>query len=80
MGKEDFAFRKMNYILLAVGMAVVILGFILMSGAGSEEGVFNAEIFSARRIKLAPLVSLLGFLFIVVAILWRRNSKKEAKV
>ena len=69
MGKEDFAFRKMNYILLAVGMAVVILGFILMSGAGSEEGVFNAEIFSARRIKLAPLVSLLGFLFIVVAIL-----------
>ncbi|MBQ1908854.1 MAG: DUF3098 domain-containing protein [Bacteroidaceae bacterium] len=80
MGKEDFAFRKMNYILLAVGMAVVILGFILMSGAGSEEGVFNAEIFSARRIKLAPLVSLLGFLFIVVAILWRRNSKNEAKV
>ena len=80
MGKEDFAFRKMNYILLAVGMAVVILGFILMSGAGSEEGVFNAEIFSARRIKLAPLVSLLGFLFIVVAIPWRRNSKNEAKV
>ncbi|MBQ2459224.1 MAG: DUF3098 domain-containing protein [Bacteroidaceae bacterium] len=80
MGKEDFAFRKMNYILLAVGMAVVILGFILMSGAGSEEGVFNAEIFSARRIKLAPLVSLLGFLFIVVAILWRRNSKNEAEV
>ncbi len=80
MGKEDFAFRKMNYILLAVGMAVVILGFILMSGAGSEEGVFNAEIFSARRIKLAPLVSLLGFLFIVVAILWRRNSKTDAEV
>ena len=80
MGKEDFAVRKMNYILLAVGMAVVILGFILMSGAGSEEGVFNAEIFSARRIKLAPLVSLLGFLFIVVAILWRRNSKNEAEV
>lgn len=72
MGKEDFAFRKANYILLAVGMAVVILGFILMSGTGSEEGVFNAEIFSARRIKLAPLVSLLGFLFIVVAILWRK--------
>ena len=80
MGKEDFAFRKMNYILMAVGMAVVILGFILMSGAGSEEGVFNAEIFSARRIKLAPLVSLLGFLFIVVAILWRRNSKTDAEV
>lgn len=80
MDKKNLAFDKVNFILLAIGMAVVILGFILMSGAGSEEGVFNAEIFSARRIKLAPLVSLLGFLFIVVAILWRRNSKNEAKV
>ena len=78
--KNNFAFGKLNYILLIVGFLIVVVGFILMSGAGSEEGVFNAEIFSARRIKLAPLVSLLGFLFIVVAILWRRNSKNEAKV
>ena len=61
MEKKDFAFSKMNYILLAVGMAVVVLGFLLMSGSGSTETAYNPDIFSARRIKLAPLVCLAGF-------------------
>ena len=46
---SNFAFTKINYILLAIGMAIVIVGFILMAGEGSHEGVFNADIFSARR-------------------------------
>ena len=56
MDKRNYAFGKTNFILLAVGMAIVILGFVLMSGAGSDEGVFSADIFSARRIKLSPAV------------------------
>lgn len=67
MDKRNFAFDKVNFILLAVGMAIVIIGFILMSGSGSSETVFN--VFSVRRIKVAPIVCLFGFLFIIYAIL-----------
>lgn len=73
---NNFAFNKKNYILLAIGMAIIIIGLILMSGSGSEEGVFNADIFSARRIKVAPLVSLAGFIFVMVAIMYKDNKKK----
>lgn len=61
----------MNFILLGIGMAAVILGFILMSGAGSDMEHFNAEIFSVRRVKVAPAICLAGYLFIVYAILHR---------
>ena len=74
------AFSKKNYILLAIGMAIVILGLVLMSGEGSAEGFFNADIFSARRIKQAPLVSLFGFVFIMFAIMYKPKTRKEEKV
>ena len=63
--KRDFAFDKVNYILLAVGMAVVVVGFMLMSGDGSTEHADNPDIFSARRIKVAPLVCLAGFVSMI---------------
>ena len=74
---SNFAFTKINYILLAIGMAIVIVGFILMAGEGSHEGVFNADIFSARRIKVAPLVSLAGFIFIMVAIMYKSTAERK---
>lgn len=74
---NNFAFDKKNYLLLAIGMAIVIIGFILMSGSGSSEGVFNPDIFSARRIKVAPLVCLFGFLFIIFAIMHKPADKAE---
>ena len=61
MDKKNFAFDRMNYILLAIGMAIVILGFILMSGSGSTESSYDPDIFRARRIKLAPVVCHVGF-------------------
>ena len=69
MDKKNFAFDRMNYILLAVGMAVVVLGFVLMSGAGSTETSYNPDIFSARRIKVAPAVCLLGFVSMIYAVI-----------
>lgn len=63
-----FAFGRTNFILLAVGMAVVIIGMVLMSGTGSGETTFDASIFDARHIKLAPAVCLFGYLFIIYAI------------
>ena len=69
MDKKNLAFDKMNYILLAVGMAVVVLGFILMSGGSSDETVYNPDIFSVRRIKVAPVVCLLGFVSMIYAVI-----------
>ena len=69
MDKRDFAFGRMNYILLAIGMAVIILGFILMSGSGSSETTFDPDIFSVRRVKLAPAVCFLGFIFMMYGIM-----------
>ena len=66
---NKFAFDKVNYILLAIGMAIIIIGFILMSGGGSDEVVFNADIFSIRRIKVAPAVCFFGFIFMIYGIM-----------
>jgi uncharacterized membrane protein len=73
------AFSKKNYILLAIGMAIVIIGLVLMSGEGSAEGVFNPNIFSVRRIKVAPVVSLFGFIFIMFAIMYKPKTEKQDK-
>ena len=59
----------MNFILLAVGMVVVIIGFILMSGGGTEDGSFNPEIFSTMRVKVAPVICFIGFVSMVYAII-----------
>lgn len=76
MSKKDFAFGRINYILLAIGMVVIILGFIQMAGSGSNETTFNPDIFSVRRIKVAPVVCFLGFLFMIYGILHKTNDKK----
>lgn len=74
---NNLAFNKKNYILLAIGMVIVILGFILMSGSGSTEEAFNPEIFSVRRIKVAPAVCFVGFIFIMFGIMYRSGSDKQ---
>lgn len=76
MDKRDFAFDKKNFIMLAIGMAVVVIGFLLMSGDGSTEHAFNPDIFSVRRIKVAPLVCLAGFVFMIYAVVRRPKSKE----
>lgn len=75
--KQKFAFDKTNFILLAIGMAVVIIGFILMTGPSSTETVFEPDIFSVRRIKVAPVVCFLGFIFMIYAVLREPKIKIE---
>jgi hypothetical protein len=58
-------------------MAVVVLGFLLMSGRGSTETAYDPDIFSARRIKVAPLVCLAGFVSMIYAVV--RRPKGENK-
>ena len=60
--KPDFLFEKENYKILLIGIAVIAIGFILMSGGGSDDPtVFSEAVFSWRRIRLAPTVVLIGF-------------------
>ena len=73
---NNLAFGKINYILLVVGMLIIIAGLALMTGGSTTEEAFNPEIFSVRRIKVAPLVALFGFVFVVVAILWKPKKNK----
>lgn len=69
MDKKNLAFGKMNFILLAIGMAIVIIGFILMSGPGSTGDQYNPDIFSPMRIKVAPAVCFVGFVSMIYAII-----------
>ena len=74
MDKRNFAFDKANFILLAVGMAVVIVGFLLMAGSASTDTAYEPDIFSARRIKVAPVVCLLGFVSMIYAVIRKPKS------
>ena len=78
MDRRNLAFDRINYILLVVGMVIVVIGFILMSGAGSSESAYNPDIFSARRIKVAPVVCLIGFVSMIYAVM-RKPKDKEVK-
>lgn len=75
--KIEFIFGKKNYQWMLIGLGVIALGFILMSGGGSDDpNVFNPEIYSWRRIRLAPAIILIGFGIEVYAILLNPNKKK----
>ena len=78
MDKRNFAFGRMNFILLAAGMLIVIVGFILMGGGSSTVEAYNPDIFSVRRIKVAPLVCLFGFLSMIVAVVYKTKDKENA--
>lgn len=77
MDKRNLAFDRTNFILLAIGMAVVIIGFILMSGGDSNAHTFDQQIFSPMRIKVAPVVCFAGFISIIYAIVRRPKDSGE---
>ena len=73
--KSEFLFDNINYKILLIGIAVIAVGFVLMSGGGSDDpNVFSDAIFDFRRIKLAPTTVLIGFGITIYAIL--KNPKK----
>ncbi|TPN87547.1 DUF3098 domain-containing protein [Aquimarina algicola] len=79
VAQQSFVFGKKNYTFMAIGMAVIALGFILMAGGGSDDpNVFNPEIYNFRRIRLAPAIVLLGFGIEVYAILLNPDQKKKS--
>lgn len=75
---KTFIFQKKNYTFLFIGLAFIALGFILMSGGGSDDpNVFNPDIYNFRRIRLAPTLILIGLGIQIYAILLNPNKKKK---
>lgn len=78
--KPEFIFQRKNYKVMIIGLIVIALGFILMSGGGSDDPeVFNPAIFSFRRIRLAPTLVLLGFGIEIYAILMNPSSGRRSE-
>lgn len=75
---REFIFYRKNYIFMFIGIACMALGFILMSGGGTDDpNVFSPDIFSFRRIRLAPTLVLLGLGIEVYAIMLNPHKKKD---
>lgn len=78
--KTNFIFGKKNYKWMFIGLGFIVLGFILMSGGGSDDpNVFNPEIFNIRRIRLAPTLVLIGFGIQIYAILLNPKDSNPKK-
>jgi len=83
MDKRKFVFGKENFIILAISVVIIIIGFWLMSGGKTtEETGFDPSIFSVRRINIAPIVTMTGFLLIIWAILKKPKDteNEDAKI
>ncbi|MBK6776796.1 MAG: DUF3098 domain-containing protein [Flavobacteriales bacterium] len=78
--QDELAFTRVNYRLLLIGIGIVMLGYVLMSGGGSgDPNVFEeSEIFHPRRVTAAPIVCILGYLFVVYAIMKKPNREPKA--
>ena len=75
MDNKKFVFGKVNFIILAISIVIIIFGFWLMSGGRTtEETGFDPSIFNTRRIVIAPIVTMIGFASVVVAILKKPDN------
>ena len=75
--KRNLSFGPINFILLGISVALVIIGFILMSGDSTTAEKFNSDIFSSRRIVVAPILCLFGFLSMIVAVMYRKKENEN---
>uniref|UniRef100_UPI003216BC28 DUF3098 domain-containing protein n=1 Tax=uncultured Draconibacterium sp. TaxID=1573823 RepID=UPI003216BC28 len=74
---SGFALGKENYKLMAIGFAIIVVGFILLAGGGSDDpNVFSEDIFNFRRLTIAPLLLLFGFIFEIYAIMKKPRDDK----
>lgn len=74
LDKQNLAFGKQNFIALAAGLVIVIIGLFLMSGGESTADAYDPSIFDARHIKVAPVVTLIGFVSIIFAVIYKPKN------
>lgn len=78
MDRRNFAFDRINFLLIAVSMVVVVIGFVLMSGGGSDANKFDPSIFSTTRTTVAPLVCFIGFVSMIYGVM-RKPKDPDTK-
>ena len=71
---KKFPFTKINYIIIAASVIIIILGFILIHGSSTDID-FNPDVFSFKRITLAPIVCMIGFVGMIFGIMWKSKEK-----
>ena len=77
MENNNFAFSKTNFVLIGISALVVVIGFLMMIGAGSTPTQFDPDIFSGLRTKVAPVVCFIGFVSMIYAIVHKPTDRKE---
>ncbi len=77
MSQKNLALSKTNLIICGIAVLLIIAGFLLMTGPATTESGFEPDIFSARRIRVAPVVALSGFVLMIVGILYPSKEKRE---
>ena len=78
--KVEFVFKKVNYIIFFIGLALMILGYVLMTGGGSDDpNVFNSEMFDFRRISLSPILIVLGIIVIIISIFYKGKNTQTTE-
>jgi len=76
MSEKNVALGKLNWLICGIAVLIIILGFVLMAGPGTTPEAFNPDIFSVRRIRVAPVVCVFGFMLMIVGILYPVKDKK----
>lgn len=74
---QNFPLGKVNFILMAVCLLLVVIGFSLMGGSANEGDTFNADIFSNTRIVVGPLIAFAGFVLMAFAIIYKKKDKND---
>ena len=74
----NFAFERKNYLILLFGLFLIILGYILLAGGGTKDpNQFSYELFSTQRMVTAPIILMLGYITIAVAIMYKEKTKQQ---
>ncbi len=77
-GKKPMPLSTKNYVLMLIGAAIIVIGFVLMSGGGEHSATeFDESIYSSWRITIAPILVIVGFAFEVFAIMWRFSNNDK---
>ena len=78
MSQKNIALSKKNLLICAVAVVIIVIGFVLMTGPSTTfENGFEPDIFSVRRIKIAPIVCLIGFVLMIIGVLYPVKDDKD---
>ena len=76
-GKVSYPLTKINFILMAICLLLIIIGFWLMTGDANVGDTFNKNLFETSRVTTGPIIAFLGFVLMAFAIIYRKKDRKD---